>query len=176
MSDALERIKNRQRPEVPKRDPGITPTVPTFVESSISSIPDIEKAKYPDIQISTLSDEKSPSQSVDASMSINPDNPDIEASSYSDIQISTLPDGTSPTLEVKQTTLRLEKAVSDKLQALCHQEQICREVLIEAMFSEMLDEPEMRERIIALAQKRQRKRTAMANHKRAVSMMQRVLS
>jgi hypothetical protein len=165
MSDALERIKNRQRPEVPKRDPGITPTVPPFVESSISSIPDI--------QISTLSDEKSPSQSVDASMPINLS---IEASSYSDIQISTLPDGTSPTLEVKQTTLRLEKAVSDKLQALCHQEQICREVLIEAMFLEMLNAPEMRERIIALAQKRQRKRTTMANHKRAVSMMQRVLS
>jgi hypothetical protein len=173
VTDALERIKNRQRPEVPKRDPGITPTVPPFVESSISSIPDIEDSTNPDIQISTLSNEKSPSQSVDASMSrlIG-----IEASSYSDIQISTLPDGTSPTLEVKQTTLRLEKAVSDKLQALCHQEQICREVLIEAMFSEMLDAPEMRERIIALAQKRQRKRTAMANHKRAVSMMQRVLS
>jgi hypothetical protein len=173
MSDALERIKNRQRPEVPKRDPGITPTVSPSVESSTPSIPDIAQAKYPDIQISTLSEEGISRQSVDASMSINLD---IEASSYSDIQISTLPDAASPTLEVKQTTLRLEKAVSDELQALCHQEQICREVLIEAMFSEMLNAPEMRERIVALAKKRQRKRTAVANHKRAVSMMQRVLS
>ena len=89
-----------------------------------------------------------------------------------DIQISTLPDEIS--FPVKQTTLRLEKGLSDELQGLCQREQICREVLIEAMFLELLGAPELREEIIARARERQRKRTAVANHKRALSMVQRV--
>jgi hypothetical protein len=171
MSDALERIKNRQRPEVPKRDPGITSMASVPIDTLSSSSLDIEKTEYPDIQISTLSNDESTSQAVSPAMS---NNLDIKASRYSDIQISTLSDETALTIEVKQTTLRLEKAVSDELQALCHQEQICREVLIEAMFLEMLNAPELRERIVDRATERQSKRTAVANHKRAVSMMQRV--
>ena len=159
MSDALERIKNRQRPEVPKRDPAMAPTAAQPIENSIS--------RYPDIQISTSSDNAN--QAIDVSISSNLE---IETSRNVDIQISTPPDQRLP--PVKQTTLRLDKALSDQLQALCHQEQICREVLIEAMFLEMQKTPELHEMIIAQAQERQRKRTAVANHKRAVSMMQRV--
>ena len=161
MSDALERIKNRQRPEVPKRDPGMTST------GTIN--PDVEAAKYPDIQISTLSVTESPSQAVSP---LIPSNLDIKNSGYPDIQISTLPDEIS--FPVKQTTLRLEKGLSDDLQALCQREQICREVLIEAMFLKISNTPELREIVIAQARERQRKRTAVANRKRAVSMMQRV--
>ena len=172
MSDALERIKTRQRPEVPKRDPGITSPASVPIDTLSSRSLDIEKTEYPDIQISTLSNDELTSQAVSTAMS---NNLEIKASRYSDIQISTLPDeASSPTIEVKQTTLRLDKTVSDELQALCHQEQICREVLIEAMFLEMLNAPELRERILDRATERQSKRTAVANHKRAVSMMQRV--
>ena len=82
MTDALERIKNRQRPEVPKRDPGLTPTVPEIIDNSMSGELDTSIPIYPDIQISTL--------------------PGTEVS--------------PPTIEVKQTTLRLEKAeVSGRL-------------------------------------------------------------
>jgi hypothetical protein len=42
------------------------------------------------------------------------------------------------------------------------------------MFLEMLNAPELQERIVDRATERQRKKTAVANHKRAVSMMQRV--
>lgn len=140
MTDALERIKNRQRPEVPKRDPEITPTVPKIIDNSISGKLDTSIPIYPDIQISTLSDTE-----------VSP-----------------------PTIEVKQTTLRLEKAIGNELQALCQREQICREVLIEAMFLEAMNAPEMRSRILIQARERQQKRIAVANHKRALSMLQRL--
>ena len=118
MTDALERIKNRQRPEVPKRDPGITPTVPEIIDNSMSGELDTSIPIYPDIQISTL--------------------PGTEVS--------------PPTIEVKQTTLRLEKAIGNELQALCQREQICREVLIEAMFLEVVNTPELLNCILAQAQ------------------------
>ena len=140
MTDALERIKNRQRPEVPKRDPGLTPTVPEIIDNSMSGKLDTSIPIYPDIQISTL--------------------PGTEVS--------------PPTIEVKQTTLRLEKAIGNELQALCQREQICREVLIEAMFLAVINTPEVRERVLIEARERQRKRTAVANHKRAMSMVQRL--
>ena len=169
MSDALERIKNRQRPEVPKRDPAMATIPSQVVALAESSNPDVEQVEHLDIQIPTLSDAASPSQAVAPSISSNLD---IKTSRYSDIQISTLPDEIS--FPVKQTTLRLEKGLSDDLQALCQREQICREVLIEAMFLELLNTPELRGRIIDRAKERQRKRTAVANHKRALSMLQRV--
>jgi hypothetical protein len=169
MSDALERIKNRQRPEVPKRDPAMA-TIPSqvLILAESNSL-NIEQSKHLDIQISTLSAEMPISQSVD---SLESEDTEFEVSGYPDIQISTLPDKLS--FSVKQTTLRLEKDLSDDLQALCQREQICREVLIEAMFLEMLNASELRESIITQARERQRKRTTAANHKRALSMMQRV--
>ena len=158
MSDALERIKNRQRPEVPKRDPAI------FNIPAVSA-----ELRNPDIQISTLSKEIPTSPAIDP---LKSEITEIKISGHSDIQISTLPDEIS--FPVKQTTLRLEKGLSDELQALCQREQICREVLIEAMFLELLNAPELREGIIIQAKERQRQRTAIANHKRALSMVQRV--
>jgi hypothetical protein len=166
MSDALERIKNRQRPEVPKRDPGITSTTDRSVDSDLL---DLGRSTHPDIQISTLSTGEAAIQSPALETS---DASVIEVSTTPDIQISTLPEEIS--FPVKQTTLRLEKGLSNDLQALCQREQICREVLIEAMFLEMMDAPELREGIIHRARERQRKRTAVANHKRALSMVQRV--
>ena len=165
MSDALERIKNRQRPEVPKRDPGMTSTVAQRENSN----PDIEKVRHPDIQISTLPIDIPSSTVINP---LKPESPETKVSTHPDIQISTLPDQIS--VPVKQTTLRLEKGLSDDLQTLCQREQICREVLIEAMFLELLNAPELRERIIEQARERQRKRTAVANHKRALSMVQRI--
>ena len=169
MSDALERIKNRQRPEVAKRDPAMATIPSQLVALGESSSADVQKPKHLDIQISTLSNEASPFQAVAPSI---PSTLDVKTSRHSDIQISILPDEIS--FPVKQTTLRLEKGLSDDLQALCQREQICREVLIEAMFLEMLNAPELREEIITQARERQRKRTAVANYKRALSMVQRV--
>ena len=169
MSDALERIKNRQRPEVPKRDPGMATIPSQVVALGESSSPDLPISNHVDIQISTLSNEIPTSQAVD---SLRSESPEITVSGHFDIQTSTLLDEIS--FPVKQTTLRLEKGLSDDLQALCQREQICREVLIEAMFIKMMDAPELQEVIMTQARERQRKRTNVANHKRALSMLQRV--
>ncbi|WP_373547061.1 hypothetical protein [Chamaesiphon sp.] len=189
MTDALERIKNRQRPEVPRRDPGMTPTPTIVVDTSTSSNSDIEVPKYPDIQISTLPDlEKStisPAEAIEAIASANSTSNELKISRLPDIQISrnldiannrisTGTEGSPLTIDVKQTTLRLEKALNDELHALCYREQICREVLIEAMFLEVVNTPELLNRILVQAQERQRKRTTVANHKRALSMVQRL--
>lgn len=210
MTDALERIKNRQRPEVPKRDPSIASSTIETVDSSLSDILDADKHKLLDIQISTLPDhdnnqidtERLLSRSLDASQikisaqglkEVAANVKIVDSSTHSDletdipksldIQISTplkledrkISGDPSPVVfEVKQTTIRLEKAINNKLQALCHQEEICREVLIEAMFLEMENTPKFYNRIMIQAQERQMKRTAIANRKRAFSMMQRL--
>jgi hypothetical protein len=163
MTDALERIKNRQRPAVPKRDPGLTSATSPSIDPSLS--------RNLDIQISTLEGNDSPDRSIDSTTSnLNLENEQI---GHPDIQIPIPLEEAS--IPVKQTTLRLEKAVGEELQALCNRNQICREVLIEAMFLELLNAPELQAQIVGRATERQRKRTAAANHKRAVSMMQQVL-
>ena len=188
MTDALERIKNRQRPEVPRRDPGMTPTPTIVVDTSTSRNSDIEVPRYPDIQISTLPDlEKStisPAEAIEPIASANATSNELKISTLPNIQISevdiennrisTDPEESSLTIDVKQTTLRLEKVLNDELHALCRREQICREVLIEAMFLEVVNTPELLNRILTQAQERQRKRTTVANHKRALSMVQRL--
>jgi hypothetical protein len=85
VTDALERIKNRQRPEVPRRDPGMTPTPTIVVDTSTSSTSDIEASKYPDIQISTL--------------------PDIEESTISPIEIEAIASANATSSELKISTL-----------------------------------------------------------------------
>jgi hypothetical protein len=164
MTDALERIKNRQRPAVPKRDPGLTSATSANIDVSVSRNLDIQISTPPDVHVSDRSTHPSTSDNL---------NLENEQVRHPDLQIPTLPEEAS--IPVKQTTLRLEKAVSEELQALCNRNQICREVLIEAMFLELLNAPELQERVVGRAIERQRKRTAAANHKRAVSMMQQVL-
>jgi hypothetical protein len=172
MSDALERIKNRNRPEVPKRDPGMTAAPSKVTDISISRDADINISRTLDTEISTNTDiDKSGQLDIKTSINIDTDN-----SRYPDIQISTLPEiepETSPSLAVKQTTLRLDKQIAADLQALCQREQICREVAIEAMFLAISNDPALCENILTEARTRQRKRTHVANHKRATSMLQR---
>ncbi|MDX2098972.1 MAG: hypothetical protein SFW36_14440 [Leptolyngbyaceae cyanobacterium bins.59] len=77
------------------------------------------------------------------------------------------------TLQTKQSTLRLEKEVSDRLQNLCRRQDICREVLIEAMFEFCESNPKALEKILAQASIKNERRQQVANLKRAQSMMQR---
>jgi hypothetical protein len=136
VADALDRIKNRQRPTVDTRDSSIT------------------KSEYTDTQI--------------------PESSDIQISTLLDAQTSTPSNKIPPSIETKNTTLRIETFIGEKLQSLCQQQKICREVFIESMFLEIQADPELLDRILQGAQERQRKRTAIANHKRAVTMMNRL--
>jgi hypothetical protein len=131
MADALDRIKNRQRPTVETRDSSII--------KSDHDDAGTQNSNYLDIQISTSLDSKIP-----------------------------------PSLEVKNTTLRLETAIGKELQSLCQEQEICREVFIESMFLLVQSDPDLLARVLEGAQERQKRRTAVANHKRAITMMNRL--
>ncbi len=138
MSDALERLKNRNCPSVPDRDASLTPS------SVTSTSLDISTHRNLDSKVSTDSDAPTPS------------NQEVEQS-----------------LQTKQSTLRLEVGVSDRLQNLCRENGICREVLIEAMFDYCEANSETLQVVLAEAKVKNDHRQQIANQKRAKSMMQR---
>jgi hypothetical protein len=135
MSDALERLKNRNRPTVPNRD------------ASLISAP--------------LSVDTSTSRNLEAQVSIPPA-----------FQPSTVQEATPP-LQTKQSTLRLEQGVSDRLQEVCRDNGLCREVLIEAMFEYCEQHPEALQAVLHEAINKNEQRQQIANQKRAQSMMKR---
>lgn len=136
-NDALERLKNRQRPHVPNRD-----------NSSLLLNTDIVV-----------------SQDIDTATQTKP----IEAKKK-----ESLPSGDAG-LKTKQSTLRLEVQLSERLSQITHANHLSREVLIEAMFEYYEIDQEAWEKILASAKKKADIRMGIANQKRAKSMMQRYL-
>jgi hypothetical protein len=141
MSDALERLRQRNRPTVPPRDASLTPG------ASIRAIAPLD------------------SESLDTSIS-----------RYQDIQNSKLKDSRpqeiEPSLQTKQSTMRLEQELSDRLQAVCRDNGISREVLIEALFEYGEAHPEVMSSVLKEAQLKNEHRQQIANLKRAKSMME----
>lgn len=138
MSDALERLKKRNRPTVPNRDASLN----SVIQNTISQ--DIETYRYQEQKISK--------------------NSELETSQ---------PLETKQPLITKQTTLRLEQGVSDRLQNLCRENGICREVLIEAMFEYTEVNPDVLQQVLMEARSKNEQRQQIANVKRAKSMMER---
>jgi hypothetical protein len=68
--------------------------------------------------------------------------------------------------------IRLEAKVSDRLQAMCRENAICREVLIEAMFEYCELNPEALSAVLAKASEKNDYRQEIANRPRAKSMME----
>ncbi|KAB8318230.1 hypothetical protein SD81_017275 [Tolypothrix campylonemoides VB511288] len=75
-------------------------------------------------------------------------------------------------LQTKQSTLRLEQGVSSRLQQVCRENGICREVLIEAMFEYCEANPEFLSVVLSEAITKNDYRQQVANVRRAKSMMQ----
>ena len=117
--DALERLKQRQRPNVPTRDASLT-----------SNSPDISTSRY----------QESNTQ--------------------------------EPEIKTKQSTIRLEAELSNRLSEVCKSNTISREVLIEALFEHYESNPDAWDAIISLAKTKNDYRMMNANLKRAKSMMQ----
>lgn len=105
--------------------------------------------------------------SRDASISASVD---IETSRYQEHQVSRQE---PEQLLTKQTTLRLEASLSQRLSEVCQNNGISREVLIEALFEHYSNDPQAWQAILAEAKKRGERRMIVANIKRAKSMMQR---
>ena len=201
-NDALERLKNRNRPKVQSRDTSLS----SSLDIEISEHPDISISRYPDIQIpsnqdiSNINTEEIPEEfkgedksiSLEVEISGHPSIPisdsqeasllesqqedkvitssDIQTSRYPDIQISGL---SNQSFETKQTTLRLEREISEDLSNICKEGGFCREAFIEALIEYYQTHDEIREEILELARKRADLRLEVANQKRAKSMMKR---
>lgn len=129
MSDALERLKQRNRPNVKSRDTSLD-----------SGSPDTSISRNQENQI--------------------PENDENQAN------VSKQP------LQTKQSTLRLEQGVSSRLQEVCRENGICREVLIEAMFEYCEANPEFLSAVLSEAITKNDYRQQVANMRRAKSMMQ----
>jgi hypothetical protein len=151
MSDALERLKHRNRPVVPSRDASLSPALP-------------------------------PPASLDTLMSSNLDSKNPDPKSTEKLETAAPTPGAVYPLETdlqtkqsqtKQSTLRLEQGLSDRLQDLCRSQGICREVLIEALFEYAESTPEMLSIVLAQARSKQEQRQHVANLRRAKSMMER---
>ncbi|WP_392476326.1 hypothetical protein [Nostoc sp. C110] len=129
MSDALERLKQRNRPNVKSRDTSLD-----------SGSPDTSTSRNQESQIPEVTENQ-------ANVSKQP-------------------------LQTKQSTLRLEQGVSSRLQEVCRENGICREVLIEAMFEYCEANPEFLSAVLSEAITKNEYRQQVANMRRAKSMMQ----
>lgn len=171
-NDALERLKKRSRPTVPSRDASLLPStaVPTTPDITSPSSVDTSISRYQGNSASASPDMLEP-QYQDAKNLVN-QTPAAGISLSQEAQASNTLD-TIQSLETKQSTLRLEKGVSDRLQSLCRQQDICREVLIEAMFEYCEAHPDALTAVLSEAGIKDDRRQKIANLKRAQSMMQR---
>jgi hypothetical protein len=139
MSDALERLKQRQRPTVPSRD------------TSLESL-------GLDISIPETLDNSIP-RSLDTS---TPESLDKGVSKSQPKNLAT-----------KQTTIRLETKLLERVTKVCAKENLSREVLFEALFEHYEQDSEAWESILSQAKEKAGHRLAIANRKRAKTMMQR---
>jgi len=143
-NDALDRLRKRQRPKVPSRDMSLAPVSP-----------DIEISRPPE-----------PLKPVDRSPS-SAKRQAPESAASPQMEEALLP------LKTKQTTLRMEKELSERLQTLCRGNGLSREVLIEAMFEYCECHSESLEAVLVAAQDKYEYRQKVANQKRARSMIER---
>jgi hypothetical protein len=149
-NDALERLKRRQRPSVPERDISLAaPRSEVSLDTSVSRYLD---SMSPDILEPRTLEAKSP----DILDSGNLENKSPE----------------SADIKTKQTTMRLDVGVSDRIQSLCKRHGISREVLIEAMFLHCEQENSALESVLSTAQRRNEQRLSAANRKRAQTMIE----
>lgn len=102
--------------------------------------------------------------------SLNSASVDISTSGYLDVQE---PSKQPELLKTKQSTLRLESELSERLSEVCKANGISREVLIEALFQHYETDQEAWQEILAEAKRRSSYRMQIANMRRAKSMVQR---
>lgn len=172
MSDALDRLKQRQRPKVAPRDASLT-SRPQDVQSSGHQ--DIQTSRHTEVrEIEAKSDiEGLPatveSRHTDTQMSEPLGGGRVaEVSRHIDIQASRPLDDEPPT---KRSTFRLDADLIERLHTFCRHQGLSREVLIEAMYEYMEANPEALAQVVENASQKHDHRQQLANRKRAEAMM-----
>ena len=172
MSDALDRLKQRQRPKVAPRDASLT-----------SRPQDIQIPKHQDIQMSRHIESEEIETKADVEglpLAVESRHADAqmpepfgvgemaEASRYIDIQTSRALDDEPLT---KRSTFRLDADLIERLHNFCRHQGLSREVLIEAMYEYMEANPEALAQVVENASQKHDHRQQLANRKRAEAMM-----
>ena len=156
MSDALDRLKRKNRPRVQPRS--------TLISKTSEDIPNNRHidigAKGAEDTVN-LGDSNSEAKDIQISRHI-----DSQASSISS-QLETIED-----IEVKRSTFRLEIGLINRLHRLCQDRGISREVMIESMFEYMEQNPETLEQVVREAEVKNARRQQIANKKRAIAMIE----
>lgn len=158
MSDALDRLKRKNRPKVQPRSTRVS-----------QASEDIQTSGY--IDANSQKDEKPVSSGIPA----NKRSEDIQTSGHIESQISTSPLESSEKLEelrVKRSTFRLEVGLINRLHRLCQDRGISREVMIESMFEYMEQHPASLEQVVEEAEVKNSHRQRIANQKRARAMIE----
>jgi hypothetical protein len=188
--DALERLRNRVKPTVESRDLSSIPSVnnhqdldkdeasltkskqaPQFhsgVPSTFNRQNDISNSSNQDIEISTS---KNRGRRKNASPAVQ--TLDLEKLSSSSKSVGDEFDSSSMDIETKQSTVRLEKKLSQRLTQQCQSEEISREVFLEALFVYFENHKSMQSKVLQEARKRDGQRQKLANYRRAKSMIER---
>lgn len=177
MSDALDRLKQRQRPKVAPRDASLT-----------SRPQDIQLSRHTDAQASICSDTQTSryieAREAKASMA---GLSEVVESRHIDIQVPTplasvrgstasrhtdmqTPKPLEDEPAIKRSTFRLEADLIERLHSFCRQRGLSREVLIEAMYEYMEAHPEALAQVVEQASQKHDHRQQLANRKRAEAM------
>jgi hypothetical protein len=160
-NDALERLKNKNRPVVQSRDVALDFTSKsTSQDTLVSGLLDNETSGMLGSEVTGMIDSEVSESDVGASLK-----------AQTTQETSNKPT-TRQELATKQSTLRLESKLSDRLQALCRESGICREVLIEAMFEYCELNSEALSIVLSEATEKNDYRQEIANRRRAKSMME----
>ena len=160
MSDALERLKRKNRPKVTPRNTQVDQTsedIQTYrhtgdeksLEPKTTDFSRIEGSRSEDIQISRHME----SQTIPSTSSL---------SSAADAE----------ELEVKRSTFRLEVGLIGRLHRLCQDNGISREVMVESMFEYVEQNSEALHQVMEVAKAKNDCRQQIANRKRAKSMIE----
>lgn len=163
MSDALDRLKQRQRPKVAPRDTSLT-----------SRPQDVQTSKHKDIQISRhIEYEGMEVEAATAGLSESSDRrTDVQTFEPREVgRVVETPrplDDESPT---KRSTFRLDADLIERLHTFCRHQGLSREVLIEAMYEYMEVHPEALAQVVKNASQKHDHRQQQANRKRAEAMM-----
>jgi hypothetical protein len=191
--DALERLRNRVKPTVESRDLSSIPSVNNHqdldndeasltkskqasqfhsgVSSTFDAQNNIANSSNQDIEISTS---KNRGRVKNASLTDRRRSTlDLEKLSSSSKSVGDEFDLSSMDIETKQSTVRLEKKLSQRLTQQCQSEEISREVFLEALFVYFENHKSMQSKVLQEARKRDGQRQKLANYRRAKSMIER---
>ena len=159
MSDALDRLRQKNRPKVQPRNTKVAQASQDIQTSRHIDDAGGDNRRTSDSEgfSSDLSEDMQTSRHIDNKTSI-----------HQSVNIS---EGLKA-IEVKRSTFRLEVGLIGRLHRLCQDNGISREVMIESMFEYMEQNPDALKQVVEVAEAKNALRQQLANRKRAKAMIE----